>query len=71
MFAERAAKRERRPKRARAMLEEETPIAGLNYCISTHKYFTLRSLARLSYVFVQQPIRKKEEEAESLLLIKS
>lgn len=28
MFAERAAKRERRPKRARAMAEEETPSAG-------------------------------------------
>lgn len=28
MFAERAAKRERRPKRARAMVEEEMPSAG-------------------------------------------
>lgn len=30
MFAERAAKRERRPKRARAMVEDETPTAGAN-----------------------------------------
>lgn len=28
MFAERAAKRERRPKRARAMAEEEAPVKG-------------------------------------------
>uniref|UniRef100_A0A8D0DF81 RNA helicase n=1 Tax=Sander lucioperca TaxID=283035 RepID=A0A8D0DF81_SANLU len=31
MFAERAAKRERRPKRARAMPEDETPIKGPKY----------------------------------------
>lgn len=30
MFAERAAKRERRPKRARAMVEEETASTGHN-----------------------------------------
>ncbi|XP_032364180.1 putative ATP-dependent RNA helicase DDX27 [Etheostoma spectabile] len=30
MFAERAAKRERRPKRARAMMEEETPTKAAN-----------------------------------------
>lgn len=31
MYAERAAKRDRRPKRARAMVEDETPIAGWKY----------------------------------------
>lgn len=36
MFAERAAKRERRPKRARAMVEEETPSAGQRYYTKTH-----------------------------------
>lgn len=30
MFAERAAKRERRPKRARAMVEDEAPPTGQN-----------------------------------------
>uniref|UniRef100_A0A671UFS9 RNA helicase n=1 Tax=Sparus aurata TaxID=8175 RepID=A0A671UFS9_SPAAU len=31
MFAERAAKRDRRPKRARAMVEDDTPTAGPKY----------------------------------------
>lgn len=38
MFAERAAKRERRPKRARAMVEDETPSAGQTCDISVQKY---------------------------------
>uniref|UniRef100_A0A8C4I0S8 RNA helicase n=1 Tax=Dicentrarchus labrax TaxID=13489 RepID=A0A8C4I0S8_DICLA len=40
MFAERAAKRERRPKRARAMVEDETPPAGTQkHCIRKKSVF--------------------------------
>ncbi|KAI3369663.1 hypothetical protein L3Q82_024500 [Scortum barcoo] len=36
MFAERAAKRERRPKRARAMVEDELPSTGQKYYITAN-----------------------------------
>lgn len=78
MFAERAAKRERRPKRARAMVEDEMPSAGQRYCISTQKYcistqkyYTVNSITKLICVSVQEPIRKQEKEAGSLCLTKS
>lgn len=71
MFAERAAKRERRPKRARAMVEDETPSAGQRYYISVQKYYTVNSINTLICVSVQEPIRKQEKWAGSLCLIKS
>lgn len=61
MFAERAAKRERRPKRARAMVEDEMQSAGQRYYISIQKYYTVNSIIKLICVSVQEPIRKQEK----------
>ncbi len=47
MFAERAAKRERRLERARAMVEDETPTAGQKDLISTQIRY--RSAVTLPY----------------------
>lgn len=74
MFAERAAKRERRPKKARAMPEDEPPLKG-------QKHDTLRpdqnlqnhepNWCRLTCFCLQQPIRKQQAEAGSRCLMRN
>lgn len=74
MFAERAAKRERRPKRARAMAEEEAASTGQTphrtQQHNTHEY-AVNHETNASRVSLQQPARKDERVARSRRLIKS
>lgn len=66
MFAERAAKRERRPKRARAMPEEEEPSKGLKSHHSSEQPETVEGhLVNPSPVSVQQPNRRQLKVARS------
>lgn len=74
MFAERAAKRERRPKRARAMAEEEAPSAGRTPLRARQHYaheYAVNHVTNASRVSLQQPVRKDERAARSRHLIKS
>lgn len=75
MFAERAAKRERRPKRARAMPEEEESSKGQKSDQSSKQPETvvgdLVNHCPVSPVSVQQPNRKHLKVARSRLLTKS
>lgn len=74
MFAERAAKRERRPKRARAMPEEEAPSKGQKSHHSTEQAETVVG-HQVSHCPVsvqqQQPNRRHRKVARSRPLTKN
>lgn len=73
MFAERAAKRERRPKRARAMPEEEAPSKGQKSHHSSKQAETVvgHQVSHSPVSVQQQPNRRHRKVARSRPLTKN